>query len=131
MRLRALLGATCAVMMVTAASAQTPETSAAAAAPTPPSRCGPVPEAPAAPDGSTAEASAIQAALAEYESWRVLVEANLACRHQEATEARALADARALEFNAANATARETSAAFQTAADAYNERHPRQRRVGR
>lgn len=129
MTMKVLAGAAVALLMMSgAAIAQTETTPAAGASE---SRCGAVPTAPTAPDAATVSASDMQAAVAEYETWRTAVETNLQCRLAEANELRAAADARATEYNAALNTARETGAAFQAATAAYNERAPRQRQVSR
>ena len=124
MRLLACATAAAASLMTIAVTdAQTP----GAAAPSP-SRCGAVPQAPSAPDGTTATAAQIEAAIAQYDSWRVQVAPILDCRRAEALELRAAADARANEFNAANAIARDTGAAFQAAAAAFAARPAASRR---
>lgn len=93
----------------------------------PPSRCEATPATPVAPDGATATAEAMASAVADYETWRQTMLANLACRHSEATELRAAADARTAEYNTANSLARETGAAFQAATEVYNARRPNRR----
>lgn len=119
------------LLCAASASAQTPTTiptPPATSAAVPASRCGDVPTAPAAPDGATANVQQMQAAVAAYDAWRAQIMPNLECRRAEALEARAIADARTSEFNAANLAAREAGAAFQTSSDAFNARNTNRRR---
>lgn len=129
MRILASAAVAATLMFAASASAQTTTTAPAApAAPVPASRCGDVPTAPAAPDGATANAQQMQAAVAAYDAWRAQITPNLECRRAEALEARAIADARTNEFNAANSAARDAGAAFQTSSDAFNARNTNRRR---
>ena len=126
--MRILASAAVAATLMFAASASAQTTTTAPAAPVPASRCGDVPTAPAAPDGATANAQQMQAAVAAYDAWRAQITPNLECRRAEALEARAIADARTNEFNAANSAARDAGAAFQTSSDAFNARNTNRRR---
>ena len=125
--MKVLLGGVVATLLFVGAAVARQTTAPAAPIVVPPSRCAAPPEAPSPPDPATASAASMQIAIANYDTWRGAMQAVLDCRHAEATEFRAAADARTTEYNAANAMAHSTSSAWTAAGEAYTARHPARR----
>lgn len=128
--MKVLIGAAVAAVFLSAAAAAqtTPTAETTAATTVAPSSCPAAPEAPTLPDGATATIGEMQAGATVYEAWRVSVQANLNCRHDEAVALRDAADARAAEYNAANQAAQASVTAWQAATETYNALHPPRRR---
>lgn len=122
MRLMAAL-ALCAALGMGAAHAQ--ETAAPAV---PPSTCGAFPEPPAAPDGATATAEQVRAAVAAYEAWRAQEQPILDCRRAEADALNAQANARASEYRTRQTENVARAQAFQAQLDIAQARAGRSRR---
>jgi len=106
-------------------SAHAQETGAAPAPQVAPSSCAAFTEAPAPPDGATATAEQVQAAVAAYEVWRAATQATLDCRAAEVRSLNAQATARANEYRTAQAENAERAAAFQAQLDIFAARRQR------
>ena len=119
-----------ALVLATAALAQTPETGAA---PPPASRCPALPAEPTLPDGATARnATVMQDGDRAYREWGTATQTILECRRVEAqelqTQAQALtaqAQARVTEYNDAVQRLNAVGQAWQAEAAEYNNRGQR------
>lgn len=119
-----------ALVLATAALAQTPET---VTAPAPASRCPALPAEPALPDGATARnATVMQDGDRTYREWGTATQTILECRRVEAqelqTQAQALtaqAQARVTEYNDAVQRLNAVGQAWQAEAAEYNNRGQR------
>ncbi|GAM98826.1 hypothetical protein U91I_02462 [alpha proteobacterium U9-1i] len=94
----------------------------------PASRCGEFPTAPTPPDGASASAAEMQAAMATFEAYNASYRQVLACRRSEAEEAQAIQQRRTQDFNGAVQSYNGVVTGWQAAAEAYNGRSRVRRR---
>jgi hypothetical protein len=91
----------------------------------PPSSCEAIPPAPTPPNGARANATQIQAAVAQYEAWNASATAIMQCRAQEVRGLQAQVAARTAEYDAGLAAGRDAGAAWQAQLDAFQARQNR------
>ena len=112
------------VIAVTAAAfgAHAQDDPAVAPVETPPSACAAFVQAPSPPDGATANAAQVHAAVAEYELWQAQTQSTLDCRAAEIRALAAQGEARRNEYIAAQEDNQTRAAAFQAQLDIFSAR---------
>jgi len=91
----------------------------------PPSTCAAFTPTPSPPDGVTATADQVRAAVAEFEVWRAATQATLDCRSAEVRALAAQAETRRNEYVAAQTENQAGATAFQAQLDIYAARQRR------
>jgi hypothetical protein len=106
-----IAAAAAAVLIALPAVAQT--TPATPATPAPASNCPALAAPPTLPDGATANREAMAAGNTTYQAWATAYQAGYQCRHTEAQQAMAAAQALVAESNRSADTLNQTTAAWQ------------------
>lgn len=115
-----IAAAAAAVLIALPAAAQ--NTPATPATPTPASNCPALTAPPTLPDGATANRQAMAAGNTAYQAWATGYQAGYQCRHSEAQQALAAAQALVADSNRAADTLNQTTTAWQAEVAEFNAR---------